>query len=147
VRGLPLVNGNWSVSGKGTAQLLLAAALLLLTSCGLLGGGQEVILGHQTELPPQSEAVLTCSQECADRGWCGTLPDQRTVIMGNAGNPVTDPRDTIFLQDTLVFINQVGPGTVELLATGEQSLLTFYQVTSFDVGKSAWIAGWCIAAP
>jgi len=104
-------------------------------------------LGHQVELPPQSEAVLTCSQECADRGWCGTLPDQRAVVMGNAGNPAFEPRDTIYLQDTPVFINQVGVGTIELLATGEQSSLLFYQVTSMDVGKTAWVAGWCITSP
>jgi len=144
VRQLPLVVGNWSVI---KVQLLLTAVLLFLTSCGLLGGSQEATLGHQVELPPQSEAVLICSQECADRGWCGTLPDERVVVMGNAGNPVTDPRDTIFLQDTPVFINQVAVGTLEQLATGEQFTLAFYQVTSFDVGKSAWIAGWCIAAP
>ena len=129
------------------AQILLIAASLVFTACGLLGGSApEPTLGHQTPLQPQTQAVLTCSQECAARGWCGTTDDQRDVVLGNAENVATIPHDRIFLQDSVVFINLVSLGTLESVASGEQSQLPFYLVTSPDQGKSAWIAGWCIAA-
>jgi hypothetical protein len=129
------------------AQLFLATASLIMTACGLLAGNQGGLLGHQVQLPPQSEAVLVCSQECADRGWCGTTSDQRQVVLGNAITPADPFPDRLFSLDSRVNINQVGVATLEQVVSGEQSELPFYHVISLQEGKSAWIAGWCIAAP
>lgn len=128
------------------AQLFLGAVSLIITSCGLLGGGQGGQLGHQVQLPLQSEAILTCSQECADRGWCGTTSDERQVVLGNAVTPADPFRDRLFLHDSRVIVDQVGFGAIETLASGEQAELPFYHVISLEEGKAAWIAGWCIAA-
>jgi len=132
----------------GARRILFTIIVLLLSACGFGGGGaQGEAIEGQNQLPPQSEALLTCSQECADRGWCGTTNDQRAAVLGKSIDPAAASHDLIFLQDTRVYINYVGLATVELVATGEQSQLPFYYVTSLDQGKSAWIAGWCIAAP
>jgi hypothetical protein len=67
--------------------------------------------------------------------------------LGNALDPATVDHDRVYLQDTLVNVNLMAIATVELVISGGQSQLPFYYVTSHDQGKSAWIAGWCIAAP
>jgi hypothetical protein len=132
------------------AQLLLVLASLLFTACGLLGGGtdeaSQQALGHQTQLPPQSQAILTCSEECAARGWCGTTDDERQVVLGNAENVSAVPQDRVFLHGSIVFINLVSMATIESVATGQQAQLPFYLVTSPEQGRSAWVAGWCIAS-
>lgn len=128
-------------------QLALVTASLFLTACGLLGGTPGPTLGDQTQLQPQTEAVLTCSQECADRGWCGMTSDQTPVIFGNTLNPMDPVHDRLFYQDTPVSIFQSSTATIETVVDGERSQLPFYQVISLDQGKSGWVAGWCITAP
>ncbi len=136
------------VTGLKPAQLFLFLATLFLTACGLLGGrGQTANLGHQIGLELNSTAVLTCSESCADHGWCGTAGDQRPVVLGNAVDPASPVHDRLFLQDTQVIIDFATIATIQYVATGEQAELPFYHVMSINDGKSAWIAGWCIAAP
>lgn len=137
---------NHVATGLLSARITLFVATLLLTACGLLSGSsQDSNLGHQTRLEPNSVAVLTCSQACADHGWCGTTSDQRPVVLGNALNPAMAVHDRLYLQDTQVNIDFISLATIEFYASGEQAELPFYHVTSFDEGKSAWIAGWCVA--
>ncbi len=125
--------------------LVLTAALLFFAACANLGQGAS--LGDQVQLQPQTEAVLTCSQECADRGQCGTLPDQSVVVLGGLTRPTTAAHDVYLMDGSRVGINIMNITTLEVVATGEQPQIPFYNVTSFDQGKSAWVAGWCIAAP
>lgn len=147
--GNPSSRGNkGTVIGPTGAQFALLVAVILLTACGLVGGSDQTsAMGDQTRLEINTEATLTCSQECADRGWCGETADQRPVVLGNAIDPSAAGHDRVFQQDTLVNIDFVAMATIEQVVDGTRSQLPFYHVSSLNDGKSAWIAGWCISAP
>ncbi|MFQ5437008.1 MAG: hypothetical protein ACE5FD_19290 [Anaerolineae bacterium] len=125
--------------------LVLGLVLIILTACNRIN--QQPTLGSQTTFPPQTEAILTCSQECAARSQCGDTVEQGTVVMGSGGGPATRFHELIFPAESRVTINGSDVRTLEPLIGGDQFELTFYHVTVIDSGKSGWIAGWCVAAP
>ncbi|MFQ5400805.1 MAG: hypothetical protein ACE5E7_14565 [Anaerolineae bacterium] len=129
------------------AHLLLAAVLLTLTACGLMNSA--LTPGDQVILEPQSEAVLVCSQECADRGQCGTMAGGRKVVFGSMGGPATNNHELFFFADSPATINGSDTRTVETIITGERTELIFYHVTvaTQEQFEAGWIAGWCVAAP
>jgi len=120
--------------------LWLAAIVLLVIACG--GGA-----GTGAVIQPQSQARLTCSQECSDRGQCGTSLDGRIFVLGREFEPAVDAHDRLFLQDTVVTVNSSELRTLQTIqpepAGGEQFPHTFYHVTAAD-GKSGWVSSWCI---
>lgn len=132
-------------SDPAVSPILLGLMLVVLTACGLINSTPT--LGSQTTFAPQSEAVLTCSQECASRSQCGDTAEQGTVVMGGGGGPATRFHELIFPAQARVTINGSDMRTLEPLIGGEQFDLMFYHVTMIDSGKSGWIAGWCVAAP
>lgn len=132
---------NWMRRQYRPAFFLLLAFAFLMVSCGGGGDAEEEAL-----LEPFSTAVLTCSQECASRGQCGSLDDERKAVLGNSVMPETVAHDRVFADGTAVTINRVAMATLEAADTAEQSQLPFYFVATTDPGRSGWIPGWCIMA-
>ncbi len=90
--------------------------------------------------------MLLCSQACQERGQCGTIANQSTVVLGGIFQAQTSSHDVFFPTATRVAINNVTPFWVRQLVDGQQFSINFYNVTAPD-GKSGWVAGWCVAAP
>lgn len=124
---------------------LLGAAIV--AACG---GDDEPQLGHQVLL--SGNAVLTCSQECQERGQCGVLAgtENQTVLVGSPEQPSTTPRQFAMPAGAVVTINGE-PQLVELvLATdfNAREAVNFYSISVVDRGNApGWVAGWCLAAP
>jgi len=125
--------------------IVLGLALLILTACSLINSTPT--LGSQTTFASQSEAILTCSAESANRGQCGDTAEQGAVVMGGLGGPAVRYHELLFPAESRVTVNGSDVRTLEPLIGGEQFDLTFYYVTVVDGGKSGWVAGWCVAAP
>lgn len=122
-------------------MFLFTAALLILTACSLLNRGPA--LGDTTEL--QSQAMLTCSLACAERGQCGTAPDGTKMILGGQFGPIVENHERLFPANTAVTIIESRVEAVQTLATGEQFELRFYHILPPD-RPDGWVAGWCLAA-
>lgn len=124
---------------------LLGAAIV--AACG---GDDEPQLGHQVLL--SGNAVLTCSQECQERGQCGVIAgtENQTVLIGSPEQPTTTPRQFAMPVGSVVAINGE-PQLVELvLATdfNTRETVNFYSVSVIDRGNTpGWVAGWCLAVP
>lgn len=120
--------------------LLLTAIVLLVVACG--GGEAGAVI------QPQSQARLVCSQECRDRGQCGTSLDGRTFVLGREFEPAVDAHDRLFAQETVVTVNGGEERTLQLIQPepvgGEQFQHIFYHVTAIDGSKSSWVSSWCI---
>lgn len=121
--------------------LLLVMVMLLAAGCG---GGDT---GATIQL--QSQATLVCSQECIDRGQCGTTLEGQSFVLGGAIQPVVDAHDRLFADGTLVVVNNSDIRTLQPVQPaptgGEPFPHTFYQVTTIDGSKAGWISSWCIA--
>lgn len=125
---------------------LLGAAIV--AACG--GGDDEPQLGHQIIL--SGNAVLTCSQECRDRGQCGVLvgTENQAVLVGSPEQPTTTPRQFAMPVGSVVTINGEPQQVVLVLATdpNAQEAVNFYNVNVVDRNNTpGWVAGWCLAAP
>lgn len=121
----------------------LATALVLLVACSLLN--REPQLGHVT--PLVDEGVLTCSQECSQRGQCGTNAELGTVVLGGSVGPVVIGHDVFFLAGETVVINRSENRTLTPVIGGDSFEIPFYQVGAPAQSKTGWVAGWCLAAP
>jgi hypothetical protein len=125
---------------------MILVLLFVLSACSILGNDDqqqaaEVNLGSDTTLSGQ--AHLVCSQECGDRGQCGTAQEGVMVLL-NSSMPVTSGHDMAIPQGTAVNIdhNEARP----VIQDSDQQLMTvvYYQVDVPNRGF-AWTAGWCIA--
>lgn len=142
--GNPFADKRWWPR-TAVPPVILGLTLVILTACSLIN--QQPTLGSQTTFAPQTEAVLTCSSECANRGQCGDTAAQGTVVLGSGGGPATRFHELFFPADARVTINGSDTRTLEPLIGGDQFDMTFYHISVVDTGKSGWVAGWCVAAP
>lgn len=124
---------------RGLALCLLLVAITLLVACG---GGT----GAAIQL--QSQVRLTCTQECVDRGQCGTALDGRRFVLGREFEPAVTAHDRLFPENTLAVVNSSEIRTLQLVQPeptgGEPFPHAFYHVTTIDGSKSAWVTSWCI---
>ena len=124
---------------------LWVGGAIIMAACGRDDAprlGSEVILS--------GNAVLTCSQECRDRGQCGVAVGTETqfVLVGSAEQPTTRPRQFALPPGTTVTITSPPLATNLLLVTdpNARETVNFYPVTVPDRGNaSGWVAGWCLA--
>ena len=122
--------------------------LFTLTACSLINQETDTaVLGHTTTFAIDTTAVLTCSQECANRKQCGTANEQSDVILAGRDRPQTGPHDIFLPATQSVTIRNATTVSVQYLPSNEQASLTFYDVVLADGSKSGWVAGWCVAAP
>lgn len=120
----------------------LAVVLLTLTACLSLFAGQR--LGHEVQL--EATGTLTCSTECMDRGQCGTAADESLYVLGGLDVPTVANHNRVFADGTPVQIVTSRVENVQNNSDGQRFSLTFYQVTTEDLTKAGWVAGWCIAS-
>lgn len=122
---------------------LLALAVALLAACRN---------GEDTALTQGEQAEITCSDECAARGQCGTLDDDQRAVLAHDAGPAITLHNRYFVEEALVVIEETN--TRDLIAARDGAPLiaeatpfphTFYRVTG--EGKTAWVSGWCLARP
>lgn len=120
----------------------LVLVFLLLVACGR----------NETPLATGEQAQIACSEECSDRGQCGTLNDGRRAVLGGEFGPAVSGHTRFFLDETLVTIAEIQQR--DLIAARDGVALTteatafphlFYRVEG--EGKSAWVSEWCVARP
>lgn len=121
---------------------IVALILLTLTACLSLFSGSR--LGHEATL--ETSGTLTCSTECINRGQCGTAADETLYVLGGLDVPTVANHNRTFPDNTPVQIVSSRVENMQNNADGTPFSLTFYQVTTEDLTKSGWVAGWCIAS-
>lgn len=123
--------------------LLVGLAVALLAACRN---------GEETPLAQGDQAEISCSNECAAHGQCGTLDDEQRAVLGHDSGPAITLHNRFFIDETLVTIEEIN--TREVIAARDGVPLnaeatpfphTFYRVTG--EGKTAWVSGWCLARP
>jgi len=124
--------------------LLIIILVILLTACRK--GDQEAPFAQN------DQARIACTETCAARGQCGTLPDGRRAVLANQSGPTVSLHDRFFIEEATVTVTESSPR--ELIAARDGVALTsqatpfphiFYRVASED--KIAWVSEWCLARP
>jgi len=123
-------------------SIIFLMALAMLTACR--NGGNSFAVEQQVQ--------TTCSETCARRGQCGTLPDNQRAVLANSAGPAVSLHDRYFTEGTVVTILAISEHA--LIAAQNGVPLTpgatpfphnFYQVSTTD--KTAWVSEWCLARP
>jgi hypothetical protein len=137
-----LLQSCWKKLGRAVPLVaLLSFGILTMSACSILGRGDSApISGNEGALA--GEALLICSQECADRGQCGSSEAGQMVLLNNAG-PATEGHDMAVPENSGVSIERQEARTIVQVSTEEQFQMPFYLVNIPDRGQ-AWVAGWCI---
>lgn len=108
--------------------------------------------GEDTPLTQGEQVQITCSDQCAVHGQCGTLDDDKLAVLGYDSGPAITLHNRYFVDETLVTIEEIN--TRDIIAARDGAPLfdeatpfphTFYRVTG--EGKTAWVSGWCVARP
>lgn len=113
---------------------------LLLSACGLLGGDQEA-----TEADVQQAEIrlrLECTDSCRERGQCGVLENEETVVLGHSVSPHTTNHDVLFPNGTIVTEMQTQSRTASSQVEERLNIL-FHEVRADD-GQRGWVADWCV---
>jgi hypothetical protein len=119
---------------------------IIIAACG--GGEATPRLGSEIIL--SGNAVLTCSQECQDRGQCGVVAGTETqfVLIGSPEQPTTRPRQFALPPGSTVTIISPPQSTTLVLTTdpNARETVNFYPITIPDRANApGWVAGWCLA--
>ena len=108
--------------------------------------------GDTVPLVVDEAAKIVCTEQCAERGQCGVLPDDRRAVLANEGRPAVWDHNRFFVDEALVTVREVS--NRELIASRNRAPLTveatpfphlFYRVEG--EGKNAWVSEWCIERP
>lgn len=137
---------------KGVHTPLFILLALVLSGCSLIGQGNEdgesagvpMVFGH--EAPLLGPATLMCTQECSDRGFCGTLDSGAEVVLMSTFSPTTQNYNLMVLDETAVTIADVRPMEAILQST-QQPLSVFYYLVNNPEFQQGWVAGWCVGQP
>lgn len=131
-----------SVAVRCTFLVFVAAVMMAASSCSILRrGSNNLTLGSESSLTGQ--ATLLCSQECSDRGQCGTA-DQGPMILLSSSGPATSGHDMAIPENTAVVIDHEESRTAVQLSNNDPFRASFYMVNVPERGPG-WVAGWCIA--
>ncbi len=133
--------------------IVIRRPLLLLLLMGLAAALSVACRnGEESPLAQGDQAQITCSDECAARGQCGTLEDEQLAILAHDSGPAVTLHNRFFADETLVTVEEIN--TREIIAARDGVPLnseatpfphTFYRVTG--EGKTAWVSGWCLSRP
>lgn len=135
--------------------LILVIMANLVVACSLLGGGGDPPASYPAPGQdagaafPAGGPILTCSQECADRGQCGESTDRGRVVLLSAGQPAVSQldHDLAIADGAGVTIMEMRSLNVMENATGFEFPVNFYRVLVHDRNVEGWVAGWCILNP
>lgn len=124
---------------------LWLAGAMIIVACG---GSDSPRLGSEIIL--SGNAILTCSQECRDRGQCGVAQgtENQFVLIGSTEQPTTRPRQfALPTGSTVTIISTPQETTLVLISDpNAREKVNFYPVTVPDRGSAGgWVAGWCLA--
>ncbi len=128
----------------------LCMTVLLVTGCGLLGGGDasSAVLGSDSPEPLAGSVQTICSETCQNQGQCGTAvqqADQPQVVLLNQSGPNLSSHDILVGIGNAADVIDVRDTTVIRAANNqEQTQLRFYQLSFPQNGSTGWVAGWCI---
>jgi hypothetical protein len=126
-----------------TLIVFICALIVLLVACG----GNENVPFVRDE-----QVLVTCSEECANRGQCGVMTDERRAVLANESGPAVTLQDRFFIEGATVVV--VESSQRELFAALDGAPLIaettpfphmFYRVSG--EGKTAWVSEWCLARP
>lgn len=144
---------RFAAGGRTPALCLLIVLAQLLLACSLLGGGGAdpyPAPGEDvgSDLPVLG-ATLTCSQECADRGQCGTSVDRGRVVLLSADQPAVSPVDFELAVADGAAVSVLETRSVDVVesASGFEFPINFYRVLVQDRNVEGWVAAWCILNP
>lgn len=131
---------------KWRLGVYILLVLLVLAACG--GGDETPAEGFPPEggIAQSFQATLTCSQECANRGLCGTSPDRGPVVLLNREGPSVTPSefDLAIPENTQVDILEQRIETVVELTTSIPFDTTFFNVFVPDRQDAGWATAWCV---
>lgn len=106
------------------------------------------------EQPENEQVILVCSEECAERGQCGTSQGEieAPVVLGGRNGPVVEPQqhDAAFLAGTSAELKE--SAEVTLVEDGGREFKQTFSRIEFvnpmgDIAESGWVADWCIERP
>lgn len=122
--------------------LVTMGLVILLTACR--NGETAFVLEEQVR--------IMCTEECAARGQCGTLPDGRQAILADDRGPAVSQHNRFFVHETLATIVNINERELIAAVDGVPQIAQttpfphlFYQVSA--EGKTAWVSQWCIERP
>ena len=109
-------------------------------------------LFNTPEEPVPEFVTLVCSQDCADRGQCGTTQgeNEAVVVLGGKDGPVVEPdrHDVLFLAGATVEVKGSMEVDLAQVEGGEGFPQTFSRVEWLnpmgDITETGWVAEWCI---
>ena len=108
--------------------------------------------GEVVPLAVDGQAQIDCTDECATRGQCGRLLDDRRVVLANDGRPAVSAHNRFFLDEALVVVREVSHR--ELIAARDgvppmNEAVPFAHVfyRGEGEGKNDWVSEWCVARP
>lgn len=129
---------------KSAASLFGLALFFLLFVLGCSRGGEEAPPAESEAAAAQQQATLTCNEECAARGQCGTLANGgQSVILGHPDYPAVQDHQMTFQAEYTLPIVGTKDELVQTLSTDEQFSHTFYLLQRADE-RVGWVAGWCV---
>ena len=140
----------WAKSRTPALTLLLILSQILL-ACSMLGGENadpypDPVGGSDL---PVAGTMLTCSQECADRGQCGTSTDLGRVVLLSSDAPAVSPVDfeLAVADGATVSVLETRSVDIQENESGFQFPINFYRVLVHDRNVEGWVAAWCILNP
>ena len=118
--------------------------LWVLVACG--GGGREETPEGAGAIPSAFQATLVCSQECANRGLCGTSPDRGRVVLLNREGPSVTPAeyDLAIAENSVVDIVDQRVERIVEVATTIEFDTTFFHLFVPERQDAGWVAAWCL---
>lgn len=130
----PMARNSWA--------FVALVVLLVFTACA--GGGEEA--PAEGTVAASQQATLTCSQECADRGLCGTSLDRGRVVLLNREGPSVTPTDfdLAIPENSTADILERRVETVVQVTTSTPFETTFFNLFVPDRQESGWTAAWCL---
>lgn len=136
----PLYKSRLGLLIPRPAWVILTVFVMLTAACSLRGDNANLVLGSEMILVGQ--ATLTCSQECADRGQCGTA-DPGEMVLLNSPEPAVSNHSMAISEGTVVTIDHAETRQVLQISNSESLVVDFYLVNIPERGFG-WTAGWCI---
>ena len=127
---------------KNAVPVLIFILLLpvITAACSLRRQDPVPVLGSDTSLA--GEAFVVCSQECAERGQCGSA-DQGKMVLLNASGPATSEHNMAIAEGSPVLIDHEESRPAIQVSNNEPMTIIFYLVNVPERGPG-WVAGWCL---
>jgi hypothetical protein len=125
----------------------IALVLFVLAACG--GGDPDTQLEGvpgEGEIASAFRATLVCSQECANRGFCGTSPDRGQVVLLNREGPSVLPAeyDLAIPENSQADIVDQRVERIVEVATGIEFDTIFFHLFVPERQDAGWAASWCV---